>query len=84
MGCSTVRTTRPVRKREGGHARQRAHRGHDRVVPPACTPLERDLDLAAAERVDELLRRAERDHLAVIDDADAIAEALCLVHVSAS
>ena len=34
-----------------------------------------------AERTDEVRRRAERDHLAVVDDRDAITEPLGFVHV---
>src|SRR5690348_13448489 len=37
-------------------------------------------DRLAAERAHELGGRAERDHLAVVDDRDAVAERLRLVH----
>ena len=43
---------------------------------------ERELhDVLGAERGDQLERRAQRDHLAVIDDGDPVAEPLRLVHV---
>src|SRR5207248_7388630 len=38
-------------------------------------------DLLASERSDQLLWRSERDHLALVDDGDAVAEPLGLVHV---
>src|SRR5581483_8748061 len=38
-------------------------------------------DVLGAERSDQLERRAERDHFAVIDDRHAVAENLGLVHV---
>ena len=85
------------RGEEGGHALgQRAHREAPVGAVPAqlgdpgdgAQHLFRQLRLAGelddvrgVQRIDQLARRAERDHLAVVDDGDAVAEALRLVHV---
>ena len=47
-----------------------------------CRTVEGQLDDAGdAQAGDQLRRRAARDHLAVVEDGDAVAEPLRLVHV---
>ena len=51
------------------------------VDAPAAPSVANSTTWLDADRRDQLARRAERDHLAVIDDRDAIAQPFGLVHV---
>src|SRR6185312_223626 len=60
------------------HAVDRAQRAQ--IDPPCVRGGKRD-DVLGAPRADELARRAERDHLSMIHDRDAVAEPFGLIHI---
>ena len=73
------RRSRRSRARTPLHARQRPQH---RFVGQRHALGHRELDdVLGAERANELARRAERDDPPLVDDGDAVAERLGLVHV---